>query len=86
MGIFTRLFDKNQLIKNSSFIWDSKSKKLITIKNNSYINLDLIIAVDRQKKTLLENTLRKLNIILDIKSIKEFFKYISRTSKIKSLN
>ena len=56
------MFLSNFLIKNSlstckSFIWDSKSKKLKKIKNFKYLNVDLLVGIERQKKTLHQNTL-----------------------------
>ena len=55
------LFLSNYLIKTSlsshkSFIWDSRLKKLKKVKIQNFIDLDLLIGIDRQKKTLLKNT------------------------------
>ena len=56
------MFLTNFLIKNSlssykSFIWDSSLKKLKKVKNFKSLNINLIIGVERQKKTLIKNTL-----------------------------
>ena len=46
----------NKINKNKAFIWDSIKKNLSPIKKIDSINLDLLIGIDKQKKTLLENT------------------------------
>ena len=56
------MFLSNFLIKNSlsyckSFIWDSKLKRLKKIKSLKSININILVGIDRQKKTLLNNTL-----------------------------
>ena len=56
------MFFSNFLIKNSlksckCFIWESRSKKLKNIKNFKSININLLVGVERQKKTLLKNTI-----------------------------
>ena len=60
------MFLSNFLIKNSlssckSFIWDSHSKKLKKIKVLKYINLNLLVGIERQKNTLLKNTINFAN-------------------------
>jgi len=42
--------------KGSAFIWDSKIKNLKIITNFSCLDLDLLIGIERQKKTILKNT------------------------------
>ena len=56
MGFLTNLIIKNQLNKYNTFVWNSETKKLKTIKKLDSINLDLLIGIENQKKTLLENT------------------------------
>ena len=56
MGFFNHLFLKNRILNNNAFIWDSKKKTFKSIENVQTIEIDLIIGVDRQKKTLLDNT------------------------------
>ena len=53
---FSNLLIKNTLSSYNSFIWDSHLKKLKKIKNFKPININLLIGIDRQKKTLLKNT------------------------------
>ena len=56
MSFLRNLFLQKQLKKNKGFIWNAELKNLKSIKNIKSINIDLIIGIDRQKKTLLENT------------------------------
>lgn len=56
MGFLKFLILKYQINKNDCFVWNSKRKKLNFIKTINSINLDLIVGIDKQKKTLLENT------------------------------
>ena len=52
-------FFKSWLLDSSStFIWDSEKKGLNKVKEFKAIDIDLLIGIDRQKKTLLENTER----------------------------
>ena len=57
MGFLTFLLLKKSLNKNKAFIWNSKRKILTNIENINTVPLDLLIGIDRQKKTLLNNTL-----------------------------
>ena len=57
MGFLTLFLLKKQFKKYNAFIWDSKTNKPKPIEKINTIPLDLIIGVERQKKTLLENTL-----------------------------
>jgi hypothetical protein len=56
MGFFSHFFNKNRLYKNSAFIWNSQTKRLISISKINAIDLNLLVCVERQKKTILENT------------------------------
>ena len=56
------MFLSNFLIKNSissckSFIWDGNLKKLKKVKIFRSLNLNLLIGVERQKNSLLQNTI-----------------------------
>ena len=42
--------------RGSAFIWDSKIKNLKIISNFRCLDLDLLVGVERQKKTILSNT------------------------------
>ncbi len=42
--------------RGSAFIWDSKIKNLKIISNFRCLDLDLLVGVERQKKTMLNNT------------------------------
>ncbi len=44
------------LSRGKAFIWDSKIKKLKIISNFSCLDLDLLIGIERQKKTIYDNT------------------------------
>jgi len=57
MGFITFLLNKYFLLKYSSFIWIGKKQGLKSIANMRTIDLNLLIAINRQKKTLFENTL-----------------------------
>lgn len=56
MPFFRDLLVQKQLNKNEAFIWDSQKKKLKSINDIKTINLDLIVGVEEQKKTILKNT------------------------------
>ncbi len=51
------LLIKNSLANNNSFIWDSKLKNLKKVENFTFIDLNLLIGIDQQKKILFDNTL-----------------------------
>ena len=56
------MFLRNFLIKLrlsscDSFIWDSRLKNLKNVKILKFVNLDLLVGIERQKKTLFKNTL-----------------------------
>ena len=53
----TNFLFKSSISSYNSFIWDSKLKKLKKVKVLKSINLDLLVGIDRQKNTLLKNTL-----------------------------
>ena len=44
------------LSRGNAFIWDSKIKKLKIISDFSCLDLDLLIGIERQKKTIYDNT------------------------------
>ena len=56
MGFWQSLLIKKQILKNSAFIWNSENSILDTIVEINSIDLNLLVAVDKQKRTLLENT------------------------------
>ena len=57
MNILSFISLKFILDKNKSFIWDPGSKKPKIIKNINAVDISLLIGIDRQKDTLLKNTL-----------------------------
>ena len=48
---------KNYLARNNAFIWISNKKNFKPIKQIKTVDLSLIIGVDNQKETLLNNTI-----------------------------
>ena len=58
---FRDLLINNRISKSNSFIWDSKTKKLKNIDKFKFLDLDLLIGIDRQKETILNNTLNFAN-------------------------
>ena len=56
MPFFSDLILQNKLSKNEAFIWNSKKNKLETIKCIKAIKLQLIVGIDRQKESLINNT------------------------------
>ena len=56
MGFFSHLLHKNILDKNNAFIWNSQKKNFKSIDKINALDLNLIVGVERQKKTILENT------------------------------
>ena len=67
MGFFANLLIKSQLDKFNAFIWNTNKNNFDPIINIKTINLDLIIGIERQKKTLLEN----LEILLNEKDYRQ---------------
>ena len=57
MNILSLISLKFILDKNKSFIWDPDSKKPKVIKSINAVDISLLIGIDRQKDTLLNNTL-----------------------------
>ena len=57
MNFYTLFFLKFILLKNRSFIWESKQKRLKVIGRIISIDTDLLIGIDRQKNTLINNTI-----------------------------
>jgi len=55
------LIIRNSLSRNDAFIWDSNRKKLKNIQNFNFLELNLLIGIDRQKDILLKNTLNFAN-------------------------
>ena len=56
MGFWQSLLIKKQILKNSAFIWNSENNILDTIIEINSIDLKLLVAIDKQKNTLFENT------------------------------
>ena len=56
--ILQHFFNSWLLDRCSTFIWDSEKKRLNKVKQFNAIDIDLLIGIDRQKETLLENTER----------------------------
>ena len=56
MNIYSFFTLKFLFYKNKSFIWDSKKNYFKTVNNIKLANLDLLQGIDKQKKTLLNNT------------------------------
>ena len=61
MNFYTSIRLKFILYKNKSFIWDSKKNSFTALKNIESINIDLLTGIDRQKSTLLKNTISSEN-------------------------
>ena len=57
MNFYTLFFLKFILLKNRSFIWESKQKRLKVIEKIISIDTDLLIGIDRQKNTIINNTI-----------------------------
>ena len=56
MPFFSDLIIQNKIRKNEAFIWNSEKKKLKPINYIKVIKLKLIVGVERQKETLINNT------------------------------
>ena len=54
------------LSRGKAFIWDSKIKNLKIITHFRFIDLDLLIGIERQKKTIYDNTINFSEGILQI--------------------
>ena len=54
------------LSRGNTFIWDSKIKNLKIINHFRSLDLDLLIGIDKQKKTIYNNTINfaKGNLLL----------------------
>ncbi len=57
MNFYTLFFLRFVLFKNRSFIWESKHKRLKVIGKIISIDADLLIGIDRQKNTIINNTI-----------------------------
>ena len=57
MNFYTFFNLKYIFYRNKSFIWDSSKKRLEIIKKIKSINIELLIGINRQKNTLLNNTI-----------------------------
>ena len=53
----TNFLIKNSLSSGKSFIWESKQKNIRKVKILKTLNLSLLIGIERQKNTLLKNTI-----------------------------
>ena len=58
---FNNFLIKSSLSLNKSFIWNSHSKKLKGIKIFKSVNINLLVGINRQKETLLKNTINFAN-------------------------
>ena len=56
MGFFSHFLNKNLLNKSNAFVWSPQIKRFQSISKINAIDLNLIVCVERQKKTILENT------------------------------
>ena len=57
MNFYTLFFLKFILLKNRCFIWDSKQKRLKIIEKIISVDSNLLIGIDRQKNTIINNTI-----------------------------
>ena len=57
MKFYTLIILKFLFLKNKSFIWESKQNRFKVIEKIISINLDLLIGIDRQKNTIIDNTI-----------------------------
>ena len=57
MNFFTFFILKFLLLRNRSFIWVSKQKKIKIIKKIVSIDTDLLLGIDTQKNTIINNTI-----------------------------
>ena len=57
MAFFKHLLVKKNLSNNNAFIWDTDKKSLKPVFKINSIKLDLLIGIEKQKKTLFENTI-----------------------------
>ena len=53
----SNLLSNFTLSRGNAFIWDSKIKNLKIITHFRFIDLDLLIGIERQKKTIYDNTI-----------------------------
>ena len=53
----TNFLIKNSLSSGKSFIWDSKQKNIRKVKILKSLDLSLLVGIERQKNTLLKNTI-----------------------------
>ena len=57
MKLYTLFILKFLFFKNKSFIWESNQNRFKVIEKIISINTDLLIGIDRQKKTIISNTI-----------------------------
>jgi len=57
MAFFNDLIIQKKLSRNDAFIWNSKKKTLKSINHIQIINLELIVGIEKQKETLVNNTI-----------------------------
>ena len=53
----SNLLSNFTILRGNAFIWDSKLKNLKIITHLRFIDLDLLIGIERQKKTIYDNTI-----------------------------
>ena len=56
MTFFKNLIFQIKFNRNNTFVWSQSSKKLSSVRSMQAIDLDLIKGIERQKKTLIDNT------------------------------
>ncbi len=57
MNFYTLFILKFILLKNRSFIWESKQKRLKVIRKIISVDTNLLIGIERQKNTIINNTI-----------------------------
>ena len=57
MKFYTLFILKFLFFKNKSFIWESKQNRFKVVEKIISINTDLLIGIDRQKNTIINNTI-----------------------------
>ena len=57
MKFYTLFILRFLFFKNKSFIWKSKQNRFKVVEKIISINTDLLIGIDRQKNTIINNTI-----------------------------